>query len=246
MLSTMVRPAEPQGNLLLDLLLGASVEFVSEPLGKQLWDRIRAAADRFEKAGHKVFSIVDPIMLPTAAVGYIEAAIEFEGQSASAGLNPAAIYVASGGPTGAGLMAARQLMALPWQLQDVLPIRLPFCPAEHLANLANRACELADLPTVIEPIDVVVRDEFVGPGFGIPSNEGTEAMKLVARTEGIVLDPIYTAKAMAAMLNDIKQGKWGPDDAVVLWHTGGVPAIFAWSSELAAEFSGPLAAHFVD
>ncbi|HID23635.1 MAG TPA: pyridoxal-phosphate dependent enzyme, partial [Planctomycetaceae bacterium] len=122
-LSTMVRPALPQGNLLLDLLLGATVEYTTEPLGEGLWERIRRASRRLEQSGHKVFSVVDPVTLPAASLSYIEAAIELDAQVRSAGLNPAAIYVASGGPTGAGLMAARKLMGLPWQLHNVLPIQ---------------------------------------------------------------------------------------------------------------------------
>ena len=78
---------------------------------------------------------------------------------------------------------------------------------------------------------------FVGDGYGVPSEAGIAATRLFARTEGIVLDPVYTGKAAAGMIAHIRQGRFGRDDAVVFVHTGGTPAIFTWSGL----WSGPVA-----
>ena len=77
--------------------------------------------------------------------------------------------------------------------------------------------------------EIVNFGEFVGPGYGKPSEAGTEAVKLFARTEGIILDPIYTGKAAAGLVAHMREGRFGPDDIIVFVHTGGTPANFTWS-----------------
>ena len=79
------------------------------------------------------------------------------------------------------------------------------------------------------PEDVVNFDEFVGPGYGRPSEAGNEAVKLFAQTEGVILDPVYTGKAAAGLIDHVRTGRLGKDDVVVFVHTGGSPAIFTHS-----------------
>jgi 1-aminocyclopropane-1-carboxylate deaminase/D-cysteine desulfhydrase-like pyridoxal-dependent ACC family enzyme len=74
---------------------------------------------------------------------------------------------------------------------------------------------------------VIVDDSFVGEGYGVPTAASVEATQLLARTEGIVVDPVYTAKAMAGLIARARAGVWGRDDTVLFWHTGGVPGYFA-------------------
>ena len=74
---------------------------------------------------------------------------------------------------------------------------------------------------------MIVDDSFVGDGYGLPTAASAEALQLTARTEGIVLDPVYTAKAMAGLIDRVRAGAWAPDKEVLFWHTGGVPGFFA-------------------
>jgi 1-aminocyclopropane-1-carboxylate deaminase/D-cysteine desulfhydrase-like pyridoxal-dependent ACC family enzyme len=82
--------------------------------------------------------------------------------------------------------------------------------------------------------EISVRDGFIGAGYGIPSPEGVEAIRLVARTEGVFLDPTYTAKAMAGLIADVRAGRIGKDETVVFLHTGGEPGLFAHPEIVAA------------
>ena len=82
--------------------------------------------------------------------------------------------------------------------------------------------------------EVINTADYVGKGYGIPTQEGLEAIKLVARSEGIFLDPVYTSKAMAGLIDHINQGEIGKDETVVFLHTGGFPSLFAYNKELEA------------
>jgi len=79
---------------------------------------------------------------------------------------------------------------------------------------------------------VVIRDGFIGLGYGIPTSEGVEAIRLVARTAGVFLDPTYTGKGMAGLIAEIRSGRIGKDETVVFVHTGGEPALFAHAAQL--------------
>lgn len=80
------------------------------------------------------------------------------------------------------------------------------------------------------PTDVEVDDKWRGPGYALPSDEMIEAVEMLARMEGILLDPVYTGKAMAGMIGQIRSGKIGPEERVVFLHTGGMPALFQYQS----------------
>jgi 1-aminocyclopropane-1-carboxylate deaminase/D-cysteine desulfhydrase-like pyridoxal-dependent ACC family enzyme len=84
----------------------------------------------------------------------------------------------------------------------------------------------------VSAADIDVRDDYMGPKYGAVTPSGREAMDLIARTEGILLDPVYTAKAMAGLIDDARQGRLGTKDQAVFIHTGGTPAIFAYRDEL--------------
>jgi len=84
----------------------------------------------------------------------------------------------------------------------------------------------------LEAKDIDVSDAFIGPCYGAVTPGGKEAMDLLAKTEGILLDPVYTAKAMAGLIDDVRKRRVGPEDAVVFIHTGGTPAVFAYRDEL--------------
>lgn len=78
-----------------------------------------------------------------------------------------------------------------------------------------------------------MRHEYTGAGYGVVGDAEREAIRLVARREGVLLDPVYTGRAMAGLLDLIRRGKFGRDDTVVFWHTGGLPALFGYARELA-------------
>ena len=100
---------------------------------------------------------------------------------------------------------------------------------ERTAEIANQTARALGLDFTISPKDVVNFEGFVGERYGVPSEAGNEAVRLFARLEGIVLDPVYTGKCAAGMIAHIREGRFKPGDIVVFVHTGGMPAIFTWN-----------------
>jgi 1-aminocyclopropane-1-carboxylate deaminase/D-cysteine desulfhydrase-like pyridoxal-dependent ACC family enzyme len=98
---------------------------------------------------------------------------------------------------------------------------------ERIVRLSREAAKLAGREIEVKPEDVLVRDGFIGPGYGVPTPEGVEAIRLVARAEGIFLDPTYTGKAMAGLIAEIRSGRIGKNETIIFLHTGGEPGLFA-------------------
>src|SRR5262249_42786641 len=119
-------------------------------------------------------------------------------------LEPEAIYVCSAGSTGAGMALGKMLLRLRCAVRSVAPIRWPWNTRDDMTEIANKAAALLDVPHRLQSADMEVTDDFVGPGYGVPTREGWEAADTLARREGILLDPVYTAKAMAGLIHDIR------------------------------------------
>jgi 1-aminocyclopropane-1-carboxylate deaminase/D-cysteine desulfhydrase-like pyridoxal-dependent ACC family enzyme len=223
-----------QGNLLLDQLLGATIQLVDVPIGPPLNEMIAAEAERFRKQGRKVYFWDNEVVKPRAALSYALCMAEIADQAQQLEIEPSAIYVSSAGSTGAGVALGKA--ALGWDLSAriVAPIHWHYDHRQDLAATANRAAELAGLSVRLDASEIESNESYLGPGYGIPSPEGLAAMELMARTEGVLLDPVYTGKALAALIDDVRQGRLPADRPVVFIHTGGTPALFAYRDELVA------------
>jgi 1-aminocyclopropane-1-carboxylate deaminase/D-cysteine desulfhydrase-like pyridoxal-dependent ACC family enzyme len=221
-----------QGNLLLDYLVGARVHIVDEPLGPALDELLHKRAAEFRADGRRPYVWDRDHGRPLAAVSYALCLAEIVEQMHELGLEPSAVYCAAAGATGAGLVLGKAVLGLSCDVKLLAPIRWPWNVPEDLAEVANRAAGLLGLPHRVAPADVDVRDDYIGPGYGVMTREGWEALALLATTEGILLDPVYTSKAMAGLIDDVRRHRVQPDGCVVFIHTGGVPAIFAYRDEL--------------
>jgi 1-aminocyclopropane-1-carboxylate deaminase/D-cysteine desulfhydrase-like pyridoxal-dependent ACC family enzyme len=229
------RPAgsEPiQGNLLLDHLVGASYEIVDEPIGAALNARIAQRAADFQARGRRVFSWEPKTVKPLAAASYVLCLLEILEQTAQADFAPAAVYVCSSGATGAGLALAAAALGVSFPVRNICPIRWDWDTQADMAGTANQAAELIGVETHLERDDLDITFDYIGPGYGQVSCGCLEAIALLARTEGILLDHVYTAKAMAGLIDHIRQQRFTSADQVVFIHTGGTPALFAASEEL--------------
>jgi 1-aminocyclopropane-1-carboxylate deaminase/D-cysteine desulfhydrase-like pyridoxal-dependent ACC family enzyme len=227
-------PEDVQGNLLLDYLVGASVEIVDAPLGPALYEIINARTAALRQQGRRVYCWDNAIVKPRAAVSYLLCLCEIVEQMAELEQEPAAVYVCSSGSTGAGLALGKAVLGLDYPIRNIAPIRWPWNACEDLAGTANVAAELLGLPHRLSGDDIDLSEDYIGPAYGTASAAGDEALNLLARNEGILLDPIYTAKAMAALIDDARQGRLDPDRPVVFVHTGGTPALFAYRDALVA------------
>jgi 1-aminocyclopropane-1-carboxylate deaminase/D-cysteine desulfhydrase-like pyridoxal-dependent ACC family enzyme len=221
-----------QGNLLLDHLVGAAVEIVDAPLGPELDAIITARAEEFRKAGRRPYAWDRARGRPIAAVSYALCMAEILDDLRKQGLTPTAIYVAAAGATGAGLALGKAALGLAAPVRLICPIRWPWNVAADMAEVANQAAALLGLSHRLQAGDIEASEDYIGAGYGQVSPAGRAALDLLARTEGVLLDPVYTAKAMAGLIDHVRHGRLGRNDVVVFVHTGGLPAVFAYRDEL--------------
>ncbi len=226
-------PIPLQGNLLLNHLVGATYEFVEVEFGEALERQIAEVAARFQSQGRKVFRWNRHVVTPLAAVSYVECVIEIVEQSQSLGFLPDAIYVSSAGSTGAGLTLGARSLGHQFPVRNIAYVHWEWDTPSDMADIANKTAAMLGLSTRLKPGDIDVTFDFIAPGYGKLSTECLEAISLLARTEAVILDPVYTGKAMAALVSDVRRKRLPPDARVVFVHTGGSPALFAYGDELA-------------
>lgn len=218
---------EPQGNLLLDYLVGAKVEFTDAAIGPELDSFLAAKAVEAQKEGRKPYVWHRPRVVPLAAVSYAVCVAEIVEQLTAMGLSAAGLYVSSSGATGAGVALGAAALGLSCTPRLICPMHWPWHIPTALAADANAAAERLGISHRLKPEEIDADESFVAPGYGLPSPAGREALKMLATTEAILTDPVYSAKALAGLIADLRAGKYRPGSVVVFIHTGGVPAIFA-------------------
>ena len=215
----------PGPNQLLDELLGATVHVTATDARAERTARVERVAADLRAAGHR------PYVIPTGgsgvvgAVGSVLAGLELADQARDRGFRPDVVVLptATGG-TQAGLLVGIALAGLATRVVGMAVAQ----PAAELrivvAGLVADAADLAGLdPALIGPIEI--DDGQLGPGYGRQTEASREATRLLARTEGILVDPIYTAKGLAGLIDMARSGALA-GQAVVFWHAGGTPGIF--------------------
>lgn len=212
-------PETPSGNLLLDQVLGASIEYADAPGYDDADAAIDAVADRLRAAGRAPYAIPVGGASTPGVLAYADACDELRDQ----GVDVDWMFVADGsGGTHAGLLvglgadSATRVVGVDVGTRPDLDEAVPRLARDAAAVSGRTWLDAA-----------VVDHDFVGGGYGSPSDAAVEAITLLARTEGLVLDPVYTAKAMAALLASVRDGRIGAGETVLFWHTGGAPALFA-------------------
>ncbi len=228
-------PDPVQGNLLLDHIVGASIEIVDEPEGPAVDKKIAQAAARLRGLGRNVYEREPRYVKPLAALSYVTCVIELLRQANEADFMPDALYVCSAGSTGAGISLATAALGLAMSVQHVTPIVWPWDTQAAMIQIANDAAERLGISTRLEPDAIDVTEDYVGPGYGVLTPGCLEAMTLLARTEGILMDPSYSGKSMAGLIDHIRNGTLHSEQDVVFVHTGGTPVLFAYSEQLADE-----------
>jgi D-cysteine desulfhydrase family pyridoxal phosphate-dependent enzyme len=222
------RPPEAQGNLLLDALLGAELRFTNDPNRAVVDDRIEEVAAELRAAGRRPYVIPRGGASALGALGYVECIREMSGQVATQGLAIDRLVLATGAcGTQAGLLAGLHVYGIRMTVLGITVSRPVAECLERVTRIALAAGRLMGHAIELAADEAVVRDGFIGPGYGIPTSEGNDAIRLVAQTEGIFLDPTYTGKGMAGLIAEIRAGRLGRTETVVFLHTGGEPGLFA-------------------
>ncbi len=217
------QPDAPSGNLLLDQLMGATIEFGASERYAELEAAIVGATERLDAQDRRPFRIPIGGAAVGGVIAYADAVDELRDQLATARRPlPEWIVVADGsGGTHAGLVAG--LGDAP---TTVVGVDVGTRPDLDTA-VARLAAEAAAASGRARPSGAIVVDhDHFGSGYGELSASAIAAMKIAARTEGLVLDPVYTGKALAALISRVRDGRIAPGDTVVFWHTGGAPALF--------------------
>lgn len=226
---------EETGNVLLDRLFGATLEF--RPSGLDMNAEAQAVTEQLRAAGHRPYFIPGGGSNATGALGYAVCAQEIVQQCRDGGLAFDWLVMATGSTgTQAGLLAG--LHALGSQLPVMgISVRQPHDRQVNAVHALTQAT-LKKLDAAPIPADrTLVDDGYVGKGYGIPAPSTLEAISLTARMEGVLLDPVYTGKGMAGLIGLIRQGFFKPTDRVLFLHTGGATALFAYedsATELAS------------
>jgi D-cysteine desulfhydrase len=212
-------PATP-ANLALARAFGAEVRFTDRPERESVDPALEAAAAELRAEGCRPYLVPRGGATAVGAAAYALAAAELAAQLDAARVVPALVLVATGsGGTQAGLVAGTLAGGHPWRVVGASVSRPPQECAARVLALAGGAADLLGLPRP-DAGHVEVHD-VRGPGYGVPSAEGERAAGLAAATEGLLLDPVFTAKALALLARLVRDGA---DGQLVFWHTGGVPA----------------------
>ncbi len=237
-LVAVVKPDEEdlRSNMLLDLIMGAEVHVIEIQDGEteeQAEDRAlemaREHMRRLEAEGHRCYEVPMGGASEMGSVGFIEGYVEFMEQLAELGIRADYVFHGTGtGGTMAGLLAGRKLLGDDTAVISVAVSEKADTYEPEKAALASRVLELIGAGSVrVEASDVTVDRGYYLPGYEIPNEASSAAIRLLAREEGLLVDPVYTGKAFAGMLDHIASGRIPQGSNVVFWHTGGATALFA-------------------
>jgi D-cysteine desulfhydrase family pyridoxal phosphate-dependent enzyme len=228
-------PPERQGNLLLDALLSAEVRFTPSDSLHGLYGRMERAAAELRAQGFRPYFIPVGGSTPLGCLGYVRAVRELAEQALERGIGVRTMVAATGSTgTLAGLVLGARLF-LPAARVIGISVSSPAerCRAKA-ARIASEAAALIEAGISFVPEEIAVMDQFIGEGYGVPTPEGQGALAIAARTEGLLMDPVYTGKALAGLRALALSHDIGRDEEVVFWHTGGAPALFAFAPSLNA------------
>jgi D-cysteine desulfhydrase len=227
-------PKLADGNLLLDYLFGATVHWCGE---QRKGERIPEIAEKLRSQGRKPYIIPYGGSNTVGAMGFVAAVSELKAQLAVSNIKvDHVVFASSSGGTHAGITVGIDFYGLPMKAIGIGIDKgeAGEAPYEtHLATLANQIAEKLGMESKYSTNSFLVRNEYLGEGYGVVGNLEREAIRLVARHEGILLDPVYTGRAMGGLIDMIRKKEFASGDTILFWHTGGVPALFAYARELA-------------
>jgi D-cysteine desulfhydrase family pyridoxal phosphate-dependent enzyme len=233
-LSRGVHP-EPQGNLLLDALFGAHIQLLESEDAAVASQKMNVVAQQVGHEGRVPYIIPRGGSVPAGATGYAAFVPELLEQLRSSGLRATHLYLGTGScGTHSGVLAGVTAVRSSMTVQGISVSHSRTEQVKKVVALSNATLAYLEIPASVVAERILVDDDYRGPGYGVPTPETMEAISVAALDEGLVLDPVYTGKAMAGLIGHARDGRFGVNDVVVFLHTGGSPAIFAYNQETAA------------
>lgn len=235
------RSAPVQGNYLLSHLYGATLHPIPKAASSveakaRLADELRARGKNPYVVGMGAHEA-----LVLAAVAYVGAFFEIV-EALGVDRPPDWVFATSQGSTQAGLLVGARLLGLPTRVVGINPMgpdHEAYTPVDGIRTLAVEAARLLGVTLPVAEDDIVNRTDYVGEAYGVPSPAGLAALHRAARTEGLLLDPVYSAKGFSGMLDYVERGAVSASARVVFVHTGGLPGLFAYADEVLLSASRP-------
>jgi L-cysteate sulfo-lyase len=224
------------GNVLLDTLHGATFE--ERPSGLDMAQELADAARKLDSAGAKTYAIPGGGSNPTGALGYVNCAFELQSQINELGLPFDHLIHATGSAgTQAGLVAGLTLISSPLPVLGI-GVRAPRDKQEaSVRALADNTLALFGKSGSMHEHSVKANCDYVGDGYGIPTAGTLEAIRMLAELEGILLDPVYSGKGMAGLIDLVRKGQFSKGQRIVFLHTGGSAALFGYHGVFSTETS---------
>jgi len=226
-------PDLAQGNLLLDRIFGAEVRVIQTDDDYILMGVVEDLARQLRRAGRKPYIIPRGGSNAYGAAGYLQAWLELQAQITAADIRvDAVVHASTSGGTQSGLYTGTKVTESGVQLIGISAGPRREVVTTRILGIVTDLVEVLDLRWRPHPDDLIVYDDYVGERYGVPTPECLDAIRAVARTEGVLLDPVYTGKGMAGLMGLIAKERLTPGQNVVFWHTGGQPAVFAHAAAL--------------
>lgn len=223
-------PSDWNGNLLLDRILGAEVRFSGD---RSREDVAAEAVDGERRAGRRPFFIPIGASDEIGSVGYAAAVEEIAAQTAEMNLRADRVVLASSSyGTQAGLCVGAKALGF---RPEITAIAIDSAKSElqqGVSSLANAVARRLDLEMNFSPGEIVGYDGYLGGGYAVMGEPEKEAIEMAGRYEGLLLDPVYTGRAMAGLIDLVRRGEFGKKETIIFWHTGGSAALFAYADKL--------------
>jgi D-cysteine desulfhydrase family pyridoxal phosphate-dependent enzyme len=214
-------PEQTSANLLLDGLFGAKIIWAKKSQRDAV---LEETCKKSVAQGHKPYLVAYGGSNPTGVLGYVFAMEEFIGQSVSADW---IVLASSSGGTQTGLILGRRLFNYSGKVLGISVDEQQDVLQKRVADLASLTSERLGPRIEFTADEVLVNADYAAPGYGVLTGAEQEAIRLFARHEGLLLDPVYTGRAAAGLIDLIRKGFFSRDETILFWHTGGQPALFA-------------------
>lgn len=215
------------GNLLLDIVLGAEIRFMEDATVKQMEQAMADEADKLKAEGSNPYVIPIGGATPLGCLGYVQAIRELADQLGDEDKAPYIFVSVGSAGTFAGCMLGIRLFLPNATLIGIGVAGMSNYQKEAAISDANGAAKLIDVDETFTLSDITINDKYYGKCYGVPSEAGNEAVMLTAQTEAIILDPIYTGKGMSGLIGMARNGEIDRNRTTIFIHTGGFPGLMA-------------------